>query len=374
MQATCPHCQTVFKVSDENLSAADGFVRCGICKEVFNALKKDLLINKKAPVAQTKKASSAETPVKKTIKSNDTDPVEFILEQSHEVSTTKNQNSLSASNKPSNQKENTTSARHETQGNLFKPPLDTKKPEPITAFTKATPANTEITQRIKPEALDTRPPVRKTTHTVTASATASTASAAKTNEHTVRPNKVADNNLFDGVQSKLIPDEYRIPVLHNTHSIWKDLVWSMAILVLTASLFVEYTWFNRNELISNPQIRPLVLQFCSITDCGPMDLSDPGKIEMTTRNIYTHPNVKNALMISGTLINHARFEQPYPNILIDFSNVRGEVTASRIFTPEDYLQIKLSSLKPLAPTVSIDFTMEIQDPGKNAMTYEFSFL
>lgn len=362
MQAICPHCQTVFKVSDENLRAADGFVRCGICKEVFNVLEKDLLINKKA--------NSAETPAKKPIKSNDADPVEFILEQSHEVSATKNQNSLPASNKPSNQKEKTTSTGHEAQSNLFKPPLDTKKPEPITASTKATPANTEITQRIKPEALDTRPPVSKTKPTVTASAIPNTA----TTNITARPNKVADNNLFDGVQSKLIPDEYRIPVLHNTHSIWKDLVWSLAILVLTASLFAEYTWFNRNELISNPQLRPLVIQFCSIADCGTMDLREPGKIEMTTRNIYTHPNVKNALMISGTLINHAQFEQPYPNILIDFSNVRGEVTASRIFTPEDYLQIKLSSLKPLAPNVSIDFTMEIKDPGKNAMTYEFSFL
>jgi len=374
MQATCPHCQTVFKVSDENLRAADGFVRCGICKEVFNALKKDLLINKKAPVVQTKTAKSAETPAKKTIESNEKDPVDFILEQSHEVSATKNQNNLSASNKPSNQKEQTSSARHETQSSLFKPPLDIKKSEPIGTSTKATPANTEITQRIKPEALNTRPPVSKTTPTVTASATPSTTSAAKTNEHKVRPNKVADNNLFDGVQSKLIPDEYRIPVLHNTHSIWRDLVWSMAILVLTASLFVEYTWFNRNELISNPQLRPLIIQFCSITDCGPMDLRDPGKIEMTTRNIYTHPNVKNALMISGTFINHARFEQPYPNILIDFSNVRGEVTASRIFTPEDYLQIKQGSLKPLPPNVSIDFTIEIKDPGTNAMTYEFSFL
>ena len=353
MQATCPHCQTVFKVSDENLRAADGFVRCGIFKEVFNALEKDLLKNKKAPVVQTKIANSAETPVKKTIKSNETDPVEFILEQSHEVSTTKNQNSLSASNKPSNQKEKTTSTRHETQSNLIKPPLDSQKPKPIATSTKATQASAEITQRIKPEALNTRPPVSKTKianntsaktneHTakaapvVVASAAPDTAAASttKTDNITAAPNKATDNNLFDGVQSKLIPDEYRIPVLHNTHSIWKDLVWSLAILVLTASLFVEYTWFNRNELIRNPQLRPLITQFCSIADCGPMNLREPGEIEMTTRNIYTHPNVKNALMISGTLINHAPFEQPYPNILIDFSNVRGEVTASRIFTPD----------------------------------------
>ena len=356
MQTTCPHCQTIFKVSDTNLRAADGYVRCGLCKEVFNALENDQFKYKKEPVVQTKIASSVEIPVKKAIESNKAEPVKSIPEQSHEVSTSENHSSLSASDKPSNQQEKTTGTRPETQSNLFKPPLDTNRPKPITASTKATPASTEITQQIKPETLNTRPAV------------------SKTNNITARPNKVADNNLFDGVQSKLIPDEYRIPELHHRHSIWKDLVWSLAILVLTTSLFFEYTWFNHHDLIRNPQLRSLVTQFCIIANCDTLDLRAPSEIEMTTRNIYSHPNVKNALMISGTLINHAPFDQSYPNIRVDFSNVRGEVTASRIFIPEDYLQIKVTSLKPLQPNVSIDFTMEIQDPGKNAMTYEFSFL
>ena len=200
------------------------------------------------------------------------------------------------------------------------------------------------------------------------------ATTPNTTNKTDDDNSNIDNSLFDGVQSKLIPDEYRIPELHNTYTIGQDLVWSLAILLFTASLFAEYAWFNRNELITDPQLRPLVMQFCDAVNCNTMELREPDKIEMVTRNIYTHPNVKNALMISGTLINHAEFEQAYPYILVDFSNVRGEVIASRTFGPEDYLQIKKSNLKPLLPRASIDFNMEIQDPGKNAMTYEFSFL
>ncbi|HCG78465.1 MAG TPA: hypothetical protein DE015_04555, partial [Oceanospirillales bacterium] len=33
----CPHCQTSFRVGDEQLEAANGFVRCGSCLQVFNA-------------------------------------------------------------------------------------------------------------------------------------------------------------------------------------------------------------------------------------------------------------------------------------------------------------------------------------------------
>ncbi|NDV14289.1 DUF3426 domain-containing protein [Crenobacter caeni] len=37
LTAQCPQCQTRFKVSDAQLDAADGFVRCGRCAHVFNA-------------------------------------------------------------------------------------------------------------------------------------------------------------------------------------------------------------------------------------------------------------------------------------------------------------------------------------------------
>ncbi len=309
MQATCPQCQTVFKVSDENIKIADGFVRCGICKEVFNALEKNWQGAKKEPLSKTK--------------------IEPVIKAK----------SASASS-------------NSTQAEASKPAV----------ATAATPAAKQETSAEK-----------------TPAASASTSKAAtpvtkKNDDASASTKPVDSSNLFDGVQSKLIPDEYRIPELHNTYSLWKEISWSTAILVLTASLFVEYTWFNRNELIRKPQLRPLITQFCVLANCDTMELRELDKIEMTSRNIYTHPNVKDALMISGSLINHAEFEQPYPSILVAFSNVRGEVIASRIFNPENYLQIKLAKLKPLAPKVSVDFNMEIQDPGKNAMTYEFSFL
>ena len=34
----CPHCKASFKVSEEQLSAADGRVRCGACMSIFDAI------------------------------------------------------------------------------------------------------------------------------------------------------------------------------------------------------------------------------------------------------------------------------------------------------------------------------------------------
>ena len=37
MQAECPNCHTLFRITEAQLDMADGMVRCGYCKEVFNA-------------------------------------------------------------------------------------------------------------------------------------------------------------------------------------------------------------------------------------------------------------------------------------------------------------------------------------------------
>ena len=38
MKSRCPNCQTVFRVTPEQLRARAGKVRCGQCQAVFNAL------------------------------------------------------------------------------------------------------------------------------------------------------------------------------------------------------------------------------------------------------------------------------------------------------------------------------------------------
>ncbi|MDT8451506.1 MAG: DUF3426 domain-containing protein [Gammaproteobacteria bacterium] len=384
MQTICPYCQTVFKVLDEQLSLADGYVRCGICKEVFNALEK--------PTAEAEKDSSVDSAIadktntQNTVAAGDSNPTEPAAHPTTALPDSEKHPEPPGDSAPTSPtaaepaKEITAAVVDSAQADLFSeasPQTETHSPAlsvEISALEAIEPDTVAVTPVSNPD------DIQAGTETPTALSTASSKSTPEPTEKTeVTPTSVSDNeteetDLFDGVQSKLIPDEYRIPELHNTTSLWRDIAWSLAILAFTATLFAEYIWFNRNELISDPQLRPLVTQFCAVANCDTMNLREPAKVEMTTRNIYSHPNVKNALMISGTLVNHAHFEQPYPDMLVDFSDVRGEVIASRIFTPEHYMQIKLDSLKLMPPGMPVDFNMEIQDPGNDAMTYEFSFL
>ena len=62
MRTRCPGCQTVFRVTPEQLKARAGKVRCGQCQTVFNALDSLLEdLNTTPPVSETANTLSALT-------------------------------------------------------------------------------------------------------------------------------------------------------------------------------------------------------------------------------------------------------------------------------------------------------------------------
>ena len=246
MQTECPNCHTVFRIAQAQLDMADGMVRCGFCKEIFDAHAENDL-----PDSENQLAAPENTPF------------------------------------------------HDT------PFHDTKQTE--------APADDEK------------------------------------------------------------GDELRADRHANAYSRLATVAWSLAILVLITALVTEYLWFNQPELFQHERLQPVSAKLCELIDCEHMQMRDASQIEMISRNIYSHPNEQNALMISTTIVNHAPYAQPYPEVQIDFSDVRGKMIASRRFAPEEYLQTDRQQLSLLPSGTPATFGLEIKDPGKQAITYEFSF-
>jgi len=250
MQTKCPHCHTLFRITEAQVDMADGMVRCGFCKQVFDARAKN-------------------------------DPIEDKQQ------------------------------------------------------------DTQQQRRQQPEV-----------------------SAQVEAEH---------ESLLSAEPDDIAPDELRTDSNVRPYSTLATVAWSLAILALIATLAAEYIWFNQPELLQDQRLEPLTAKLCELTDCEHLQMRDPSQIEMISRNVYTHPNEKDALMVSTTLVNHAPYAQPYPRVQIDFSNVRGALIASRRFIPEEYLQIDSEQLQLLQSGIPITFGLEINDPGNEAITYEFSF-
>ena len=300
MQTQCPHCDTKFRVTETQVQAADGLVRCGICEEVFNA-------------------------------------IEVANQHKHQVSLL---DDVSAKQSPT---------------------------EELTAG-KQPAATIEENEDI--EALD-----------ITA---LSDDESVNFNETTAVDESKKDAFDFFNEESNeslhhVVPDKFRDSYSPQTPSVASTALWSTGILLLTATLIIEYAWFNRDQLNKIPELQPTINTLCQQLKCKNFFIRDPANIELITRNIFSHPNEKSALMVNVTMKNNAAFAQPYPVIQIYFSDIRGGTVAARRFWPNEYLTSKdqqANSEQPhlLQADTSASISLEIQDPGKQAMTYEFNFL
>ena len=273
MKTECPHCHTIFNVSQQQLELADGMVRCGVCQHVFNALVQPDLFNE-----------------------NETPP-------------------------------------DDDAANLH---TDTT--------TEATHAGSEADT---PEL---------------------------TAHNTDTADKQHDNNILfdDNETASVVPDELRVG--GHRRGVLSTLMWTLGALLLTVTLLLQFAWHQREYLVRQPWLQPYLAQACRQFDCRLLQLRNPGKIELSSRNVYTHPTEKNALMVSLTLVNKAPYPQALPDIRIEFSDVVGTVIAARRLRPQEYLNADADTLQPLSPDKPVSLALEIVDPGKQALTYEFRFL
>ncbi len=293
MQTYCPYCETHFRITESQIDIADGYVRCGICEEVFNVYE----------VADNSSLEDEQQPLLSDI-DNTTDNIDEYQSDTRDL-------------------------------------------------------NHEETSNLNHEALPDDDPIES---------------------EEVNDNDEKSDDFFNEETNEslhhVVPEDLRS---YKPPSVTATALWSIGILLLISSLAIEYIWFNHNQFHQFPELQAGIEKLCQYLDCKRLSRRDPSKIELITRNVYSHPNEKDALMVSMIIKNNASFTQPYPVIQIDFSDIRGSIVAARRFFPIEYLATRDQQSEPeqpslLQPDASTSVILEIKDPGKDAMAYEFNFL
>ncbi len=144
---------------------------------------------------------------------------------------------------------------------------------------------------------------------------------------------------------------------------------------LVILLFAQYLYKNHVELSQYDSLRPTLTQLCKVANCTlPLQI-DTKKIALLNHGIYSHPNIEDALMIKATIVNQAGFPQPLPVIELTLSNIRGKKMALRRFTPAEYLTAEtLPEDGIMLENKNISVSIQVKDPGKNALAFEFEFI
>lgn len=182
------------------------------------------------------------------------------------------------------------------------------------------------------------------------------------------------NNVESTAQEPLAPKVIagQVSNLENESTPLQSLRWlgSISIVALVAAVLLQIATVVKPEIVP-AQFRSRVCQWLTCVNQIPRALDE---IEVLNRSIYTHPNENNALMVTVTIVNRAQFAQPYPIIHLRFLNVARDVIATRQFGSNHYLDTNWQPKRLMESNIPLSIKLEVQDVGKEVVSYDFDFL
>ncbi len=143
--------------------------------------------------------------------------------------------------------------------------------------------------------------------------------------------------------------------------------------VLLAGLLVlQYTSANLETLSRSARFAPLMPYACRVLDCPAQERSQLSMLVTEQLVVRSHPRYAQALEVNLVFRNDATEAQPFPALELGFSDTGGRLLANRVFQPAEYLPSELQTSE-MPPQSSFQATLEMADPGSEAVNYTLVF-
>lgn len=292
----CPNCSTTFRVTDAQLAAHQGKVRCGRCAFVFHAPDFIQALISETPIAQ----SIPDTPEAPAIPEPITEPI---------LGTT-NVTPLAPADVFSNDNEGITSEPL-SNNNYEAIPTNTLKNDPQTLAQLAA-------EEIELDAALAKALFEEVDHPTAAT------------EHP--PIEIDSDSEYQPILSD---DDLFTPA--KTHSRFSYL-WIIGCVLALLVLVAQLGFVFRQQLSQEfPALRPKYLALCAHLQCT---LPLPREAQLL-RSEYSEltfiPNNPKLIQLNATLRNLAAFEQELPKLELTLTDENEKVIVRKIFTAQQYL-------------------------------------
>ncbi|WP_120997645.1 DUF3426 domain-containing protein [Stutzerimonas urumqiensis] len=372
----CPQCRTTFRVNPTQLGAANGIVRCGSCRKVFDAglhlktaadlaptagpLDADRSSSSPAVVAQRlagEAPSFASADMELDLDHLDLDAELARLEHQEKRS--------SALRRRHGLVEPADSIDESWAERLLQSEQDEDHPAEPVKFSPAPGDAGFAPAPLTEPSLRERPPT-PFTHRDEPSLGALRAEPEETTARR-EPDLRADP-LFE-----LEDDPLRLDWQPQPRRWGRRLGWMLAILLATLALVVQYVAYNFEALARQAEYRPWLERLCPSLGCELPPEIDIDAIKSSNLMVRSHPDFEGALTVDAILYNRAPFAQPFPALELRFADLNGKLLASRRFRPSEYLAGEMAGEAEMPPQTPIHISIEILDPGENAVNYSLSF-
>ncbi|MFV1993656.1 MAG: zinc-ribbon and DUF3426 domain-containing protein [Acidiferrobacterales bacterium] len=154
----------------------------------------------------------------------------------------------------------------------------------------------------------------------------------------------------------------------------RPVFWVLGVFVMVTLLAAQWMYFYRDQLARDKQWTPYVQMFCQTLRCTITPRHDVGLVQLTDTRVTPHPKFDKALRVRATLINRAKYTQPFPLMEVTLTNTEGKILARKRFSAREYLKNTKQLDAGLAPNVARKAQLEITSPDTTADGYEIRLL
>jgi len=149
----------------------------------------------------------------------------------------------------------------------------------------------------------------------------------------------------------------------------KNHLWASLSLLAALGLILQFANFKFDTYSRIEPWRSGYQWVCQLGLCTLPDLGDKSKISAYNLVVRSHPTTADALMVDTIILNSAAFPQAFPKLELVFSDSSNKIIASRQFKPSEYLAGELAGQNVMPRQRPIHITLELVDPGPDAMGY-----
>lgn len=348
MKSRCPNCQTVFRVTPEQLKARAGKVRCGQCQAVFNALDSLLEEEKPATHAPAPVIAIEPTPSRPTSSTTRTEAQPAARPDTHGT----HEPTIVAA----------AALFGESDGKApQEPSLDFDAPqshaeEPSDAFFISSPTEeVPAAPELQPVLADTPPeprleaPTEATVTVVEEESVAPRLSESAVQElgkasGLIMPRETTEIPGYSKWSEGVIAAPVSLPPDKPTR--WPFV---LVALLLVLALAGQVVFHFRSEIATTlPSLRPWLVSASQALGRDLPLLRHVELISIEVSDLQNDPAHGNLLVLNATLRNRAAYGQAYPSLELSLTDTQDTAIARRVFSPAEYLPAKTPADQPFA--------------------------
>ncbi|MCB1932836.1 MAG: DUF3426 domain-containing protein [Candidatus Accumulibacter sp.] len=347
MKTCCPDCQTVFRVTAEQLKVRAGKVRCGQCRKVFNAL--EVLLDDSESVVVPLAAGAAAAPVSAEgpVPSGATAKPAPAPAPAVAVLLREEQTDASGDDAPTSVE-----------------PEDVATGEPADAASAAWSAETPA-DGIPGPLPGTNPAGLRVEPSWTTSEPATTDAQADSDEQRRMPRETRAlpgyDKWLEGAISKRVP-----PVAGKAPSA----PFVIAIVLLVLALVGQIIFHFRGVIaLAAPATRPAL---AALSAALGTEIPLPRHVDLVSieaSDLQTEAGRNKLLALQATLRNRASYAQAYPALELTLTDTADKAIVRRVFMPDEYLPPRPAAEDAFGANQDIDVRLWLEARDVNAAGY-----